>query len=90
MPERLCVLRGQEEPNTEVTEVLRGLCVEDLEARRTRRILFRLRLPSGAAGSDRRAGGCRGTIQNRPSPTEGLIMSIKTIHLTRTFTVEHT
>jgi hypothetical protein len=35
--------------NTEVTEILRAPCVEALEARRTRRILFSLRRSGRAA-----------------------------------------
>ena len=37
---RLRVLRGHENRHTEVTEVLRGLCVEALKDRRTRRPPF--------------------------------------------------
>src|SRR5208337_1895593 len=47
----LRVLRDQEKLNTEVTEIFRGLCVEALKGRRTRRSPFRLRPPGRALSS---------------------------------------
>jgi hypothetical protein len=48
---RLRVLPDQEKPNTEVIEILRGLCVEALRGRRTRRSPFGLRPPGRAVRS---------------------------------------